>query len=265
MSNKKKILALSLVLALGATLMVGGTLAWFSDTDEVTNTFTVGSVEIEQNETNKDGSEFTQDQQLIPVVENGKTDATEFANFVFKKVTVENTGKNAAFVQTFIAVPAALDNGLLHLDVELVSGGWAAVNGGQPVDTKTIEWDGDGDEQTTDDVVHLDMNIYQYRYAVALAKDETSPVLLNGVYIDKAADMDVIRDADGDATEACFLWDIDGDKDLDKVEGYDLVKIEKLPVLVATQAVQAQGFNDAATALNSAFLHHPWSVAPTTP
>ena len=58
MKNKKALLALSLVLVLGASLIAGGTLAWFSDTDEVTNTFTVGSVEIVQNETNADGTEF---------------------------------------------------------------------------------------------------------------------------------------------------------------------------------------------------------------
>ena len=45
MKNKKIALALSLVLALGATLMVGGSLAWFTDTDEATNTFAMGSVE----------------------------------------------------------------------------------------------------------------------------------------------------------------------------------------------------------------------------
>lgn len=252
MSNKKKILALCLVMALGATLMVGGTLAWFSDTDEVTNTFTVGSVEIEQNETNKDGSVFTQDQQLLPVVENGKTDPTEFANFIHKIVTVKNTGKNDAFVQTFIAVPAALDNGLLHLDVELVSGGWEAVNGGQPVGTTT--YDSDNDPLTDN---NLTMNIYQYRYAVALEDGVTSPVLLNGVYIDKAADMDVVnRDASGNATEAYFIWNGS------EIREYDVAKIEQLPVLVASQAVQAQGFNSASEALTNAFPNHPWYVAP---
>lgn len=256
MSNKKKILALSLVLALGATLMVGGSLAWFSDTDEVTNTFTVGSVEIVQNETNADGTEFTQDQQMIPVVENGKTNPAEFANFIHKIVTVKNTGKNPAYVQTFIAVPAALDNGLLRWDCNLSAGGWEAVDGDagaagiQPVGTAAYDLDGDSTSEV--------MNVYQYRYAAALDKDTTSPVLLKGVYIDKAADMDAIYDAGGNVTEAYFLWDTDNDGDLDKVDGYDLIKIEKLPVLVATQAVQAQGFASASEALNAAFPTHPW-------
>ena len=255
MRNKKIALALSLVLAMGATLMVGGSLAWFSDTDETTNTFTVGSVEIVQNETNADGTEFTQDQQLIPVGSNATP--TDDANFIAKQVTVKNTGKNPAYIQTSIAVPAALDNGLLHWDCNLSTGAWEAVDGDeneagvQPVGTADYDLDGDGTTEV--------MNVYQYRYAVALAKDATSPVLLNGVYIDQAADMDVVRDVNNVATEAYFLWDTDNDGDLDKVDGYDLVKIEKLPVLVATQAVQSQGFSSASEALNAAFPAHPWA------
>ena len=43
---KKKIVALSLVVCLLAIAIVGGTLAYFTDTDEVTNTFTAGQVGI---------------------------------------------------------------------------------------------------------------------------------------------------------------------------------------------------------------------------
>lgn len=44
---KKKIFALCLVIALAATAIIGGTLAFFTDTDEETNTFTVGNVKID--------------------------------------------------------------------------------------------------------------------------------------------------------------------------------------------------------------------------
>ena len=47
---KKKILVLSIVIILLTTAVVGGSLAWFTDTDSATNTFTVGSVKIAQNE-----------------------------------------------------------------------------------------------------------------------------------------------------------------------------------------------------------------------
>lgn len=44
---KKKLLALVLVVALAATAVIGGTLAYFTDTDEAVNTFTVGGVSID--------------------------------------------------------------------------------------------------------------------------------------------------------------------------------------------------------------------------
>lgn len=44
---KKKILVLCLVVALAVTAVVGGTLAYFTDTDNETNTFTVGNVKID--------------------------------------------------------------------------------------------------------------------------------------------------------------------------------------------------------------------------
>ena len=47
---KKKILALCLVVALLATAIAGATLAYFTDTDEVNNTFTVGNIEIKLDE-----------------------------------------------------------------------------------------------------------------------------------------------------------------------------------------------------------------------
>lgn len=44
---KKKITAAALVLALLAITVIGGTMAYFTDTKDVTNTFTVGNVKIE--------------------------------------------------------------------------------------------------------------------------------------------------------------------------------------------------------------------------
>lgn len=44
---KKKIVALCLVVCLAATAVIGGTLAYFTDTKKETNTFTVGNVKIQ--------------------------------------------------------------------------------------------------------------------------------------------------------------------------------------------------------------------------
>ena len=44
--NKRRILAIAMSLCIVAILAVGASLAYFTDTDNATNTFTVGNVEI---------------------------------------------------------------------------------------------------------------------------------------------------------------------------------------------------------------------------
>ena len=57
--SKKKIISLCLVVCLLATA-IGGTLAYFTDTDSEKNTFTVGKVDIDVSETNKiNGTDVT--------------------------------------------------------------------------------------------------------------------------------------------------------------------------------------------------------------
>lgn len=260
MRNKKAVLALSLVVALGATMMVGGSLAWFSDTDEATNTFTVGSVEIVQNEV------FDSDTaELIPVVKtpdvSDPTTMTRENNYIQKSVTVENTGKNPAYVQTFVAVPAALDNyGILHIHdnpTGASGNGWVAVDG----NTSTAEIDPvavsvmlDDDNNSTTPVVEY--NVYKYRNENPLAAPggtaaaETEAVIL-GVYIDEAADIEVTRNTSGDITAAYFV--------MNGVQSTYNVAEMTLNVYVASQAVQSQGFATAAEALDAAFDNHPWS------
>lgn len=100
---KKKILAICLVVCLALTAVIGGTLAYFTDTDGATNTFTVGNVDIKLVEKNADGTTFTQDQVLLP---GSKTE-----NNIAKAVTVENTGRNPAYCWIEVWVPSALDDG----------------------------------------------------------------------------------------------------------------------------------------------------------
>lgn len=246
--KKKIVLALSLVMALGATLMVGGSLAWFSDTDEATNTFTVGSVEIEQVE------DFVQNSQLIPVGSNDTPN--DDANFIKKEVSVKNTGKNPAYVQTFVAVPAALDLGNGPLRLHAVGTDWTAL--GRVASNVAITFDNEGTNLTQN------FNVYAYRYNAALAVDGETSDALSGVYIDEKTDIQVNRNASdpNKIDSAYLLWDTDGDGVKEVLNGFDLVENNnmKLHVLVATQAIQSQGFADAAAAFNSgAFPAHPWA------
>lgn len=67
MNAKKKIVSIALAAALAATAIVGSSLAYFTDTEEKTNTFTVGNVDITLTEPNWDADINNKD--LIP----GKT------------------------------------------------------------------------------------------------------------------------------------------------------------------------------------------------
>lgn len=256
MKSKSKLLALSLALAVGAVSVVGGSLAWFSDTAEVKNTFTVGSVKIEQHEAGKDGGAFVQNAMLLPVLSNDTPE--DDVNFIHKVITVENTGRNPAYIQTFVAVPAELDNnGLLHQQ-PAGNSDWAAVDGDpaaagvQPV-YLNVPMDDDGDT-STETVLY---NVYKYRYSNVLPAPDgaqsVSSELLSGVYIDQSADLKLYRNSTTNEIEHAYFYVTEGQE----LTAFDVANMQ-LRVLVATQAVQSEGFTDAATALDTVFPNHPW-------
>jgi predicted ribosomally synthesized peptide with SipW-like signal peptide len=231
MKAKRKVLVVALAIALIA-IAVGGSLAWFTDNDEVKNVFTVGNVDIEQWE------EFVQDSQLIPVVGNDPTVATD--NYIKKNVTVKSIGDNPAYVQTFIAVPKTLDDkGIVKL------------------------YQGDADKWGTLEEVAVDVtmpgetmkyDIYRCRYTVALNKGDVTDACLEYVYIDKAVDINTYDTNNDQVIDKAHLVAADGTE----VTEFDTVT-QKLNIYVATQGVQSQGFADFNAALNSAFANHPWA------
>lgn len=247
---KKKLLILSIVAALVAIAVVGGSLAYFTDTsDAVTNTFTIGSIDIEQKETNADGSDFTQNQMLLPVVNTATPSAD--ANYIDKQVTVESTGKNDAYVRTFIAVPESI-HAILHLDVDTTRG-----------------WVDSGNLVTTRQGVAY--HVYMYTYTNPLKKDDANTpeneavtsMLLKGVYLDSA--VDIKEDKDDNNTKKLCTKKADGTY---QFYAFDITKAPD--VLVATQGVQAEGFSDATAALNGAFgvfseQNNPFFKATTNP
>lgn len=83
---KKKIISIALVVAMIA-IIAAGSFAYFTDTDEADNVFTVGNVKIDLTEPNWE--------------KQGKIDAdTVYAGEALAKdPTVENTGKNPCFVR----------------------------------------------------------------------------------------------------------------------------------------------------------------------
>ena len=86
----KKIFALMLCIAMLAVAVVGGTLAYFTDEDDATNTFTVGNVDIDLTEPKWE--------------ETGKNEAQDAypGEALAKDPTVTNIGKNPCFVRVSV-------------------------------------------------------------------------------------------------------------------------------------------------------------------
>ena len=99
---KKKIVSLALAVCLIAIAAVG-TLAYFTDKDAKTNTFTVGNVAIDLIEQQK-GAQGLEDFENEKVLLPGTSDV----NAVSKIVTVKNTGANDAWVWVDLKIPAYL-------------------------------------------------------------------------------------------------------------------------------------------------------------
>ena len=101
---KKKLTLVVTCIVLVAAMVIGGTLAYFTDTDKATNTFTTGNVKIDliEQERGENGlQDFTQKKVLNP---GTSTDG----NAVSKIVTVKNEGANAAWVWVDLLIPSDL-------------------------------------------------------------------------------------------------------------------------------------------------------------
>ena len=236
---KKKILTAAVIVAVLA-LMVSTSLAYFTDQDAATNVFTVGSVRIEIYEndeaTDEDVIEFG---ALTPVV--NVADPSADVNYYNKVVDVKNIGVNDAYIRTHIAIPAALADYLV-LDYGTLTG-----------------WTQQADSTATVDGV--DYVVYTYDHAAAVEAGDFTAELLQGVYL--AANVDVEEDADGNLL--FILRDQNGVKT--HASGY-VAHVKNadgtwtsnvVNVLVASQAIQAEGFSDASSALNSGFAANPWA------
>lgn len=275
MKKTNKILALALAFVLTIAGTVSMTVAYLTDTDDDTNVFTVGNVEIEQYEKTRDGKDF-EDQKIYPIV-NDDTNADGYHtgnNYVDKIITVENTGSEDAYVRTYIAFPAALDDGPSDFDASVNVLHWNGASASD--DSKAADqnmenawyWTGnlEKDWPTKDDwdgyVTEIDgvkYNVYVATHKEILkaeVKDEsgkvttaagiTAPSLL-GIYLDKTVDYDNDYDNE-DGTFGKYFYMKKG------VKTYiDFDLSGDIEVFAVSEAVQAKGFDNAIQALNEAF------------
>ena len=96
---KRKLTLIAATVALGALLVTGATLAWFTSTDTATNVVTVGNVDIDIVETTKDEDATVTKNEGI-VWKGVMTPGQELS----KEPVIVNTGKNTAWVRATVAV-----------------------------------------------------------------------------------------------------------------------------------------------------------------
>lgn len=261
---KKKIVALCLVVCLAATAVIGGTLAYFTDTQNATNTFAVGNVKIKLIEQERDGNggvkNFTQNKKLYPIVGSaqGEKDALGMPtakNYVDKMVTIQNTGSEKAYIRAYFAIPSALDDGKetfnASLNVLHFNFGNKVV-GGNVTSTYGAEWKWTHDNkwnyfETTIDGIKY--NVYFADYYQAVDAGATTEQLISGVYLDKTFD---IKDG------KCYAFG----KEVTLDNGWNW---EKVSCPVFAVACQAEGFDNATDAMKAAFgdNYNPWGTTAT--
>ena len=247
---KKKILTLCLVVALAATAIVGGTLAYFTDTDKEVNTFTVGGVKIDliEQQRGENGGlvDFKDGAVLMPIVGSAQGEKDAYGlptakNYVDKIVTVKNLSSNA-WVRVYYAIPTVLDNvGDASQNIVHVNGGNKFVAAGNKADSNAVNEDytkNMGEEVYVGAYTGADQvsyNLYYRDYNKILTKDEvTGSAFMVGLYLDKNVDMDK-----------------DGYTINDTRINFDFSNGVNIPV--AAVGVQAAGFNTAAAAVEAAF------------
>lgn len=99
---KKKLLSLCLVLALGTTAVIGGTLAYFTDQDQVNNTFAIGNISIDLWEYSDCDGDGELDQQKFQEYLN-YTDIMP-GDALPKVPVIKNTGDYDAYVRVAVVM-----------------------------------------------------------------------------------------------------------------------------------------------------------------
>lgn len=252
--KKKTILVAAIAVMLVAALVVGGTLAYFTDTKSAPNTFTVGNVSIDLIEQQRDGKggleTFKQNQHLYPIVGSaqGEKDALGMPTakyYVDKMVTIQNTGSEKAYIRAYFAIPSALDDGKetfnAGLNVLHFNFGNKVAENGAITSTYDNEWqwkhDGKWNYFETTMADGIKYNVYYADYYKALDAHATTEQFIQGVYLDQSFDMK----ADG-----AYAF---GEK-LTLDEGWNWNNVT-CPVYAV--AVQAEGFASASEAMDAAF------------
>ena len=270
---KKKLTALCLCVALLAVAVVGASLAYFTDTKSATNTFTVGNVSIKliESKLHRQGFGGTGDTSIptpsqtasgMEYISDGakaftdteiQTDAETYTTGylavkgsnmvpgrrVAKSPYVINTGANDAYIRIRVMIPSAANNDYVNVhEGGVITNVWCSTSmlSGEFVNTKS---GGQSNEPyiekaavTRDGVTY---DVYTFVRVEPLAAGKmTEWNVWNNIGINK------------DATSADIQKAIDAGAI--KVVETDGAKTMNLNVLVEADAIQSEGFADAAAA-----------------
>ena len=235
--NKKKILVLAVSVALIAILAIGGSLAYFTDTDEATNTFTLGNVKIALQEN------FDADNAVL-------RPGSQSTNAVKKEVSIKNTSSESAYVGYEWLIPTALDsidgstgtNNIVH--VNSLGATWDKYFDNPNYKkgyTYEQTWDHDPEVELgsgvgpegfvgTETIDGITYNKYVVLYHGVLESEEQTTVAMSQVYLDSKVDNAV--DEKGNT-----YYTINGNAiDYDFTGGINII--------VRAYGIQAEGFAD---------------------
>ena len=248
---KKKLTAIFLCIALVAIAIVGASMAYFTDTKEATNTFTVGNVKIKLLESSlhrenagiangqtstselwsdvekkgsgntskyKAGDTFYTDEQIEENAETYKCENIQLipGRSYHKMPYVKNVGNNDAYIRIRVMIPADLDTAVLNSSMYTSSA----------MDKKefTMAYDNSGSVERG----NIKYNVYTFTRIDPLAPDEMTYWNVWGtIHMDTSvtsAQSEALFGEDGSYPNGVF------------------------PVLVEADAIQSEGFADAAAA-----------------
>ena len=267
--KKKSILMAAIAVMLVAVLVVGGTLAYFTDKDNATNTFTVGNVSIDLIEStyHREGNDNSGDKDIpdpthtasgMKYVTDGhkaftdaeiKADAAKYADYIGTKGVgmvpgrgvakcpyVINTGANAAYIRIRVMVPSAANNDFVAVENGgVITNQWCTTSmlSGEFIDGKGGGWNGapyiDKAAYTDENGVKYDVYTFVRNEPLA-AGAMTEWNVWNFIGIDKTANTADIQKA---------------------IDAGAIAKDGTLHVLVQADAIQADGFANAAAAFTA--------------
>ena len=269
---KKKLTALFLCVALVAIAIVGASLAYFTDTKSATNTFTVGNVKIDLIEStyHREGNDNSGDTSIPDpthkvtaddgmkyvttghtmftdneIKEDAETYATNYlavkgenmvpGRNVVKCPYVVYTGANDAYIRIRVMIPSAVNN---DFDLNVQNGGiitnqWCSscIKTGEFIDGKGGGWDNAPAIERNVEKNGMKYDVYTFTRTEPLkAGAMTEWNVWNYIGINKTATSADIQKA----IDAGAITATDGTMTLN--------------VLVEADAIQAEGFADAAAA-----------------